>query len=111
MKKIKSLAITITLLIAALILFSACRHDGGNKMCKHACCKEENSKTATAKDCCKDRDCKEKCEKKGAKENCCSERKNGKESKAMYHCPMCPGVTSDKPGKCPECGMDLEKKE
>ena len=29
---------------------------------------------------------------------------------AVYVCPMCPGVKSDKPGKCPKCGMDLVKK-
>lgn len=27
----------------------------------------------------------------------------------LYKCPMHPNVTSDKPGKCPECGMNLEK--
>jgi len=26
-----------------------------------------------------------------------------------YTCPMHPEVISDKPGKCPKCGMDLEK--
>jgi hypothetical protein len=26
---------------------------------------------------------------------------------AAYVCPMHPAVTSDAPGKCPECGMDL----
>lgn len=31
-------------------------------------------------------------------------------SAAMYNCPMHPGVTSAKPGKCPKCGMALEKK-
>ncbi|MBN8836157.1 MAG: hypothetical protein J0I09_02780 [Sphingobacteriia bacterium] len=25
----------------------------------------------------------------------------------LYSCPMHPEVTSDKPGKCPKCGMDL----
>ncbi len=30
--------------------------------------------------------------------------------KAVYICPMHPKVKSDKPGKCPECGMKLEKK-
>jgi len=24
-----------------------------------------------------------------------------------YTCPMHPDVNSDKPGKCPKCGMDL----
>ncbi len=26
----------------------------------------------------------------------------------LYSCPMHPDVTSDKPGKCPKCGMDLK---
>ncbi|UCE28458.1 MAG: hypothetical protein JSW52_01915 [Candidatus Coatesbacteria bacterium] len=26
---------------------------------------------------------------------------------AVYTCPMHPEVTSDEPGECPECGMDL----
>lgn len=30
--------------------------------------------------------------------------------KAVYTCPMHPEVKSDKPGKCPKCGMNLEKK-
>jgi len=29
----------------------------------------------------------------------------------MYTCTMHPEVMSDKPGKCPKCGMDLVKKE
>ena len=31
-------------------------------------------------------------------------------SAAMYSCPMHPGVTNAKPGKCPKCGMTLVKK-
>lgn len=30
--------------------------------------------------------------------------------KDVYTCPMHPEVQSDKPGKCPKCGMTLEKK-
>lgn len=33
------------------------------------------------------------------------------EAGVKYVCPMCKGVESDKPGKCPKCGMDLVKKE
>ena len=29
---------------------------------------------------------------------------------AIYQCPMDTEVTSDKPGTCPKCGMDLELK-
>lgn len=29
---------------------------------------------------------------------------------ATYACPMCPGVSSTTPGRCPKCGMDLVKK-
>lgn len=32
-------------------------------------------------------------------------------AKVMYTCSMHPEVISDKPGKCPKCGMDLVKKE
>jgi hypothetical protein len=35
---------------------------------------------------------------------------NAKDGKADYFCPMHPDITSAKPGKCPKCGMDLEKK-
>jgi hypothetical protein len=28
----------------------------------------------------------------------------------QYTCPMDPDVVSDKPGKCPKCGMDLVEK-
>lgn len=32
------------------------------------------------------------------------------DSTAVYECPMqCEGSKSDKPGTCPECGMELEK--
>jgi len=31
--------------------------------------------------------------------------------KDVYTCPMHPEVQSDKPGECPQCGMDLVKKE
>jgi rubrerythrin len=34
------------------------------------------------------------------------------EQALVYECPMkCEGKTFDKPGKCPVCGMDLEKVE
>ena len=38
-----------------------------------------------------------------------SQAENGTAKATVYKCPMHPNVTSDKPGKCPECGMNLEK--
>ena len=32
-------------------------------------------------------------------------------TKEIYTCPMDTDVHSDKPGKCPKCGMELEKKQ
>jgi YHS domain-containing protein len=32
------------------------------------------------------------------------------EAKGVYTCPMHPEVKADQPGKCPKCGMNLEKK-
>lgn len=35
--------------------------------------------------------------------------KKAKTAKEVWGCPMDPEVRSDKAGKCPKCGMDLEK--
>ena len=35
--------------------------------------------------------------------------KSGQGAKEVYSCPMHPEIVSDKPGKCPKCGMKLEK--
>lgn len=37
-------------------------------------------------------------------------KKSKKAAKEIWVCPM-DGYTSNKPGKCPQCGMDLEKVE
>ncbi len=34
---------------------------------------------------------------------------NSSNAESIYQCEMHAEVTSDKPGKCPKCGMDLEK--
>ncbi|MEI8075499.1 MAG: heavy metal-binding domain-containing protein [Bacteroidota bacterium] len=40
--------------------------------------------------------------------SCSKEGKNGKVSTNKYSCPMHADITSDKPGKCSKCGMDLK---
>jgi Heavy metal binding domain len=37
--------------------------------------------------------------------------KAGKQQGTIYTCPMHPEVISDKPGRCPKCGMNLVPKE
>jgi hypothetical protein len=36
--------------------------------------------------------------------------KDGKQPATVYTCPMHPEVVSDKPGRCPKCGMKLVPK-
>jgi hypothetical protein len=50
------------------------------------------------------------CEKKAAVKAggvVSNETLNTKPATLVYTCPMHPEVISDKPGKCPKCGMDL----
>ncbi len=54
----------------------------------------------------KEGDCMEMSGKMGK----CSMMNKTKNMAMVYTCPMHPEVTSDKPGKCPKCGMDLVKK-
>ena len=44
--------------------------------------------------------------------SCSSKSTESKTEKAsvVYTCPMDKDVVSDKPGKCPKCGMDLVEK-
>ena len=41
--------------------------------------------------------------------NCCGGMGQVMVTDEMYTCPMHPEVKSDKPGKCPKCGMTLLK--
>ncbi len=38
-----------------------------------------------------------------------SSKQTNPEMAAVYSCPMHPEVTSNEPGKCPKCGMNLEE--
>jgi rubrerythrin len=50
-----------------------------------------------------------KTDKKTKNTNKEKELKSDNKARVVYSCPMHPEVTSDKPGKCPKCGMSLEK--
>lgn len=41
----------------------------------------------------------------------CGGREEPAPEETVYTCPMHPDVTSDEPGECPICGMDLVPKE
>jgi predicted Zn-ribbon and HTH transcriptional regulator len=46
-----------------------------------------------------------------AEKHIAPEKQGAKAATNLYTCPMHADVTSDKPGKCPKCKMDLVKKE
>ena len=53
----------------------------------------------------------DKCAMMNKDAKCKTETKSEKKSTAkVYTCTMHPEVTSDKPGKCPKCGMELVEK-
>jgi hypothetical protein len=124
MKKLISIIAVVVLVIATIFITSACKHCCNHEMC----CKKECCDKCDGKSCCDGKDCKAKCEKTCSKGKCCSKSdsatcdKNMGEKKdcckkggadntatAMYACPMHKDITSDKPGKCSKCGMELEK--
>lgn len=47
---------------------------------------------------------------KSTKKTAKMKTKKNNAAAVVYTCPMHPEVTSDKPGKCPKCGMTLEEK-
>jgi Cu+-exporting ATPase len=68
-------------------------------------------KPATDHDCCSG-----KAKPIEMRQGCCSTHERSHEhgevkpsAAAKYFCPMCPGVESDQPGDCPQCGMALER--
>lgn len=72
--------------------------DGKKMMMKEGDCMDMNGKM-------------EKCSMMNKDTKGATEKKTEKmDMAATYTCPMHPEVTSDKAGKCPKCGMDLEMK-
>lgn len=128
-KKMKSIVVAVILTMATVIGLTAChnscKHD--EKCGKEMCCSNDCCQKCDGKESCNGKDCKEKCEKMckegkccqkdsamghmGADKACCKKDSSAAPAKTgMYVCPMCKDVSSDKPGKCPHCGMDMKKK-
>ena len=132
-KKTKSIAVVIMVITATLFGLTACHHNckkDGEKCEQASCCKFEKCCEKCSKKCTTENKCCDKCkvgEEKssctkdsascikdsmytqgmGEKKTCCD--KDSKTTHAMYACPMHKSVTSDKPGKCIKCAMELEK--
>ncbi len=52
----------------------------------------------------------DKCEMMNKNTKKSTETKNDTKNATIYTCSMHPEITSDKPGKCPKCGMELIEK-
>ena len=71
----------------------------GTKCMVNGRCVMKNGKTKTMKE--------GECMNMNGKK-CCGKNKK-MNSSAMYSCPMHSDMVSDKPAKCPKCGMDMKK--
>jgi hypothetical protein len=126
MKKIKSIAVVILVITATVFGLTACHNKkckDGEKCEKASCCKDEQCCDKCSDKCTVENKCCDKC-KVGEEKACCNKDKttadkttdsvsvketSEKATTAMYACPMHKDITSDKPGKCSKCGMELEK--
>lgn len=122
MNKTKSIVAVIMIMLVTLIGFTACHNKSCKKdksRCERKCCSKKDKCCDKCSDkCSADNKCCDKCQA-GEKKACCSKdslmteekaccSKDAKTDAAMYACPMHKDITSEKPGKCSECGMDLE---
>ena len=127
MQKIKSIVVVIMVITATVLGLTACRNccNKDGKCKREMCCSKDCCKHCDGKACCDGKDCKEKCEKmcsegkcckkdsascmKDGKKDCCKKDSMSMKGMSMYACPMHKDITSDKPGKCTKCGMEMEK--
>lgn len=106
--KTKIVAILLTLMFGGVVSYA----QGQTKTHQHQTpSKTEKVSMQSSAPCCpemKSGSCCDQADKKSEKMN--QTKKATKESAVLYTCPMHPEVKSEKPGKCPKCGMDLIKK-
>lgn len=131
MKKFRSLMVVLAVIAGAILITTACKGNckkDGACCAKEACCKSDCCDSCEGGTCCEGKDCqahcKEMCGKsKGMADSascgkhmdgdtaCCkSGDKKAEAGTAAYSCPMHPDMTSDKPGTCSKCGMELKPK-
>lgn len=134
-KQIKSIAVVIMVITATILGLTACHNKNckkGDEKCEKAsCCKDEKCCDKCSDKCTTDNKCCDKC-KMGEEKPCCKKdsasctkdsasmsgmgekkaccEKDMKKATGMYACPMHKEISSDKPGKCSECNMEMEKK-
>jgi hypothetical protein len=86
--------------------------NGTKCMTNGECIMKDGKKMKMKEGDCMDMDGKmDKCSMMGKEMKAGSKKKGDKKDMSgTYTCPMHPEVTSDKPGKCTKCGMDLVEK-
>lgn len=130
MKNFRILMVLLVVLGGA-IAFTACKgHCKKDGACckKEACCKSDCCDACDGGTCCEDKDCQAHCKEQCGAGKCdkdsasCAKHADGDKAccktgdkadeagAAAYSCPMHPDITSDKPGTCSKCGMELEQK-
>jgi hypothetical protein len=109
--KTKIITLALTLIFGCISVYGQEKSKSGKDQSSPA--KMEMKCGASQPSCCmqKGDSAKAKCDMKPGNEKMnTTGAKNKTEATRTYTCPMHPEVTSDKPGKCPKCGMSLALK-
>lgn len=108
--KSEAVTLLLALLFATGTIHAQDKGQSNHQMAPAKTEKSSETSKSSSKPCCPEMKAGTSCDQMGNKTTKTDQTKKDSSITAVYTCPMHPEVKSDKPGKCPKCGMDLVKK-